>query len=178
MRQKGMMPGDLKSWIRDVPDFPSKGILFRDITPALLEPSVFGRICDILTDRYREREIDKIAGIESRGFIFASVLAKNLGKGLVLLRKPGKLPYETISEEYSLEYGTACLEVHTDAVREGEKVLVVDDLLATGGTAAAASRLVERLGGSVEELLFMIELSGLHGADKLEGRPFYALMSF
>ena len=172
------MTEDLRSWIRDIPDFPKEGILFRDITPALLEPSVFGRICDILTERYRERAIDKIAGIESRGFIFASVIARNLDKGLILLRKPGKLPYETISQEYDLEYGTASLEVHTDSLSEGERVLVVDDLLATGGTAEAASRLIERLGGTVEELLFVIELADLGGAEKLNSRPFFSLMSF
>ena len=172
------MAEDFSRFIRDVPDFPSKGILFRDITPALLDPEAFAGICDMAVNRYRGREFEKVAGIESRGFIFGSVLARALGKGFIPLRKPGKLPYSTIFEEYDLEYGTACLEIHTDAVEKGERVLIVDDLLATGGTASAACRLVERLGGSVEELMFIIELSDLKGSDKLQGRPFYSLMRF
>ena len=177
-RKEGQMRPDLKEWIRDIPDFPSQGILFRDITPALLAPDVFSSICALSADRYRDRGIKKIAAIESRGFIFGAVLARELEAGLIPLRKQGKLPYETISEEYELEYGTACLEIHTDAINSGEKVLIVDDLLATGGTAGAACRLVERLGGEIEELLFIIELSALRGGEKLQGRPFYSLVSF
>jgi adenine phosphoribosyltransferase len=172
------MNEDLKQWIRNVPDFPKKGILFRDITPILLDPSAFKEVCDILFERYRDREVNKIAVIESRGFIFGSVLASQLGKGLIPLRKPGKLPWSTISETYSLEYGEASLEMHIDAVEKGEHVVIVDDLLATGGTAAAAAMLVERRGGIVEEIAFIISLTELRGAEKLAGRPVFTLMSF
>lgn len=172
------MRDELKDWIRSVPDFPKEGILFRDITPALLEPNAFSMICNLLIERYEGREFDKIAAIESRGFIFASVLAYKLGKGLVPLRKPGKLPWKTISETYALEYGEATLEMHTDAVNSGERVLIVDDLLATGGTAAATARLIERQGGIVEEIAFVIELSELEGRNKLKGTPVFSLMSF
>ena len=169
---------ELKSWIRDIPDFPEKGIMFRDITPALLNGGIFRKICDSLVERYSGAEIDKIAGIESRGFFFSAVLSYRLGKGLIPLRKPGKLPFETVSESYSLEYGSASLEMHTDAVKKGERILIVDDLLATGGTAAAAAKLIERQGGIVDELLFIIELSGLKGASKLGGRRYFSLISY
>ncbi len=172
------MHEDLKAYIRDIPDFPKKGILFRDITPILLEPRSFNRVSDILFERYRNRAVDKIAAIESRGFIFGSVLAFRLGLGLVPLRKPGKLPWRTISESYSLEYGDAALEMHVDAVGEGERIVIVDDLLATGGTAAASARLIERQGGIVEELVFVIELAELRGVRKLGERPVYALISY
>ncbi len=172
------MRNDLKAWIRSVPDFPKEGILFRDITPALLEPSAFSTICDLLAERYEKREFEKIAAIESRGFIFASVLAYKLGKGLILLRKPGKLPWKKITEIYALEYGEATLEMHIDAVGSGERVLIVDDLLATGGTAAATVRLIERQGGIVEEIVFVIELEALGGRDKLEGKPVFSLLAF
>ncbi len=172
------MKYNLKNYIRNIPDFPKKGILFKDITPALMSPEVFGWICDTLAERYRDRKFDKIAGIESRGFFFASVLAYKLKKGFIPLRKPGKLPWKTISESYSLEYGTTALEMHCDAVSQGEKILIVDDLLATGGTASAAARLVEQRGGSVEEILFILELSELNGRKKLGGRTYYSLISF
>ncbi len=172
------MNEDIRKWIRDIPDFPQKGIIFRDITPALLNSDIFREICDLLVDRYSGADIDKIAGIESRGFFFAAVLSYRLGKGLIPLRKPGKLPYDTVSQSYSLEYGSASLEMHTDAVAHGEKILVVDDLLATGGTAAAAAKLIEGQGGVVSELLFIIELSGLKGAEKLAGRKYFSLISY
>lgn len=175
---RNLMHEDLKAYIRDIPDFPKKGILFRDITPILLEPRSFNRVSDILFERYRNRAVDKIAAIESRGFIFGSVLAFRLGLGLVPLRKPGKLPWRTISESYSLEYGDAALEMHVDAVGEGERIVIVDDLLATGGTAAASARLIERQGGIVEELVFVIELAELRGVRKLGERPVYALISY
>lgn len=172
------MHEDLKAYIRDIPDFPKRGILFRDITPILLEPDAFKRVSDILLDRYRDRSVDKIAAIESRGFIFGAVLALRLGVGLVPLRKPGKLPWHTIVESYSLEYGEAALEMHIDAVEPGERVVVVDDLLATGGTAAASARLIERREGIVEELAFVIELTELGGARKLGERSVYTLLSY
>jgi adenine phosphoribosyltransferase len=172
------MDSDLKKWIRSVPDFPKEGILFRDITPALLQPGAFSAICDLLVQRYEQKEFDKIAAIESRGFIFAAVLAYKLGKGLIPLRKPGKLPWKTISETYALEYGEATLEMHIDAVGSGERVLVVDDLLATGGTAAATVRLIERQGGIVEEIAFVIELEALGGRKRLAGKPVFSLIAF
>jgi adenine phosphoribosyltransferase len=168
----------LKESIRSVPDFPEKGILFRDITPVLLDPAVFGRISNFLHDRYREKDIDKIAAIESRGFIFASVLAYRLQKGFIPLRKAGKLPWKKITETYELEYGEAALEMHVDAVAAEDNVLIVDDLLATGGTARAAVNLIERMGGSIEELMFIIELSDLGGREKLKGKNIYSMVSF
>ncbi|MBU8921154.1 MAG: adenine phosphoribosyltransferase [Bacteroidales bacterium] len=172
------MLDDILKRIREIPDFPRKGILFRDITPALLDPLTFRMISEEMTERYRDAQFDKIAGIESRGFFFASVLALNLSKGLIPLRKPGKLPWTTVSEDYSLEYGTSGLEMHVDAVKDGEKVLIVDDLLATGGTAAAAARLIEKQGGEVAELFFVLELKELNGARQLGGRPYSSLIEF
>ena len=172
------MAPDLKSRIRDIPDFPKKGILFRDITPALLDPAAFSEICDKLTERYEGTEIDKIAGIEARGFFFASVLAYRLAKGLVPLRKPGKLPWKTISRSYALEYGEATVEMHEDAVSEGERILLVDDLLATGGTAAAAAGLIESVGGIIEEIAFVIELSDLKGREQLGDRAIHSMLIY
>ncbi len=169
---------ELKSFIRDVPDFPKKGILFRDITPALIDPAAFSLICDLLYKRYHDAGIDKIVSIESRGFIFASVLAFRLGKGFVPLRKPGKLPWKTVCESYELEYGRSTLEMHSDAVEPGDRVLVIDDLLATGGTAAAAVKLVENRGGTVDEIAFVIELGALKGREKLKGRAIFSLISY
>lgn len=169
---------EIMKQIREIPDFPKKGILFRDITPALLDPDSFRMISEAMTEKFNGMPFDKIAGIESRGFFFASVLALNLGKGLIPLRKPGKLPWNTVSEDYSLEYGTASLEMHVDAVSAGEKVLIVDDLLATGGTAAAASRLIENQGGEVTELFFVLELTDLNGVRKLGGRPYSSLIQY
>lgn len=168
----------LKRVIRDIPDFPSKGILFRDITPLLQNPHSFRRAVDSLSERYRSMKIDKIAAIESRGFFFASPLAYVLGCGLVPLRKPGKLPFETLNQPYQLEYGEAALEIHTDAVDPGERVLVFDDLLATGGTASAAVALVKKLGGEVVEAAFLIELRDLSGREKLTDVPVFALISY
>jgi adenine phosphoribosyltransferase len=166
------------SHIRSIPDFPKKGIMFRDITPLLLEPSAFREAIDILHDRYRDGRVSKIVSIESRGFILGSVLAYRLGAGFVPVRKPGKLPSETIRESYTLEYGEDTLEMHKDAVRAGDSVVIVDDLLATGGTAMAASRLVERCGGTVTELAFLIELSFLSGRKKLQPRPVFTLINY
>lgn len=172
------MSESLKSFIREIPDFPKRGVVFRDITPALLEPKIFKGICDGLFKRYAGRRIDKIAAVESRGFIFASVLAYQMGRGFVPMRKPGKLPWKTINEKYSLEYGEAAIEMHIDAIQKGERVLILDDLLATGGTAAAAARLIERQGAVVEELAFLIELVGLRGRDLLKGRKIYSMLRF
>jgi adenine phosphoribosyltransferase len=168
----------IRAQIRPIPDFPKKGILFRDITPLLLNDSAFREAIDLFYARYRDGGIDKIVSVESRGFIFGSVLAYRLGAGFVPVRKPKKLPAETISESYALEYGEDTLEMHTDAIEKGDSVLIVDDLLATGGTAVAASRLVERCGGTVTELAFLIELSFLNGREKLRPRPVFTIINY
>jgi adenine phosphoribosyltransferase len=170
--------GRIRAQIRSIPDFPKKGILFRDITPLLLNGSAFGEAIDLFYGRYRDSGVDKIVSVESRGFIFGSVLAYRLGAGFIPVRKPKKLPAETISESYALEYGEDTLEMHTDAIKKGDSVLIVDDLLATGGTAAAASRLVERSGGTVTELAFLIELSFLNGREKLRPRPVFTIINY
>jgi len=172
------MSEEIKKYIRNVPNFPKKGILFRDITPALLAPECFKEICDILRERTEARRIDKLAAIESRGFVFAGALSYVMKKGLILLRKPGKLPWNTIKESYSLEYGEASLEMHTDAVKEGEKVIIIDDLLATGGTAKAAARLIERAGGIVEEIDFVIELTDLNGRRLLDDYNIFSILKY
>lgn len=168
----------LKALIRDVPDFPMQGILFRDVTPLLRDPAGLRQVVQAFADRYREQGIDVVAGIESRGFIFGTPLAVALGTGFVPIRKLGKLPADKITREYALEYGTNSLEVHRDAVRSGERVLLVDDLLATGGTARAASELLEELGAQVVETAFVIELAFLNGRAALDGRPVHALMTY
>jgi adenine phosphoribosyltransferase len=172
------MKESLGEFIREVPDFPKRGILFRDITPALLDPKAFATICNELHAHCRSMRLDKVAAVESRGFVFASVLAYQMGIGFIPLRKPGKLPWRTIQEKYSLEYGEAAIEMHIDAVSAGERILVLDDLLATGGTAAAAARLIERQGGIVEEMVFLIELAALKGREKLAGRRVFSLMVY
>lgn len=169
---------DLKKFIRDVPDFPKKGIVFKDITTLLKNPGAFRAAVDPLVGKYRSKKIDKVVAVESRGFIFGSILAYELQCGLVLARKAGKLPHQTIREEYALEYGTAILEIHVDGIENGEKVVIVDDLLATGGTALAAARLVETLGGRVEGIEFLIELGFLHGREKLVGYPVNCAISY
>lgn len=169
---------DLKSRIRDVPDFPKKGIVFKDITTLLADPSAFGAAVEKMEEVLSGRRVDKIVCVESRGFLFGAPLALRLGAGLVPVRKPGKLPAATIREEYTLEYGTDAIEMHRDAVSGGDHVVLVDDLLATGGTAAAAARLVERAGGKVECLLFLIELSFLGGRKLLEGREVLSLIEY
>ncbi len=154
----------LKSVIRDVPDFPKPGIVFKDITPVLADPKLLGEITSYYADRYAGK-IDAVVGMESRGFIFGTPIALALGAAFVPARKPGKLPYERISEEYDLEYGTARLDMHIDAVLPGHRVLIVDDLIATGGTALATAKLVERLGGVVVAMAFVIELTFLPGRE-------------
>ena len=159
----------LEKIIRDVPDFPEKGIIFKDITTLLKDKDAFKYTIDLMVEKYRDKQIDKIVGIESRGFIFGGTAAYLLGCGFVPARKPGKLPAEKISESYTLEYGTNTLEIHTDAIAEGENVVIVDDLLATGGTAAAVAKMIEKLKGNVVAIEFLIELEFLKGREKLPG---------
>lgn len=161
--------------IRDIPDFPQPGIIFKDITPVLQHPEAFGQVIDGMVDYAKSKKADVVVGIESRGFILGAPVALALGKGFVPVRKVGKLPHETIQCEYALEYGTAAVEMHKDAVAPGQRVVIVDDLLATGGTAAAAARLVEELGGQVVGIVFLIELSFLNGRSQL---PAYDVKSF
>jgi adenine phosphoribosyltransferase len=168
----------LRVLIRDVPDFPSAGILFKDITPLLGDPAAFATVVDRLAEHFVGRHVDKVVGIESRGFIVAAPVAERLGAGFVPVRKPGKLPWETEAEDYELEYGTDRLEVHRDAIVPGERVAIVDDVIATGGTAAATARLVERLGGEVVGLGFVIELAFLNGVAALDGRAHVSLLTY
>ena len=160
---------DIEGLIRAIPDFPIPGILFRDITPLLKDKQGFRAAIDRFVEQFSGRGIDHVIGIESRGYIFGAPIAYAIGAGFIPVRKPGKLPYEKLSEEYALEYGTNSLEIHSDAVARGERVLVVDDLLATGGTAAATARLLERLGAQVEAFAFLVELKALGGRAKLGG---------
>ncbi len=169
---------NLARLIRDIPDFPTKGIVFKDLTPLLRDPSAFARVVDALEARHRSDRIAAVAAVESRGFIFGGALAVRLGAGFVPIRKPGKLPYLTISESYSLEYGAGALEVHQDAVRTGDRVLIVDDLLATGGTARAAASLARRMGAEVVGASFVVELAFLGGRARLEGLPAFSLVRF
>ncbi|XP_042428639.1 adenine phosphoribosyltransferase 1-like [Zingiber officinale] len=166
----------IASTIRVIPDFPKPGILFQDITTLLLEPEAFRDTIDMLVERYRDKGISVVAGVEARGFIFGPPIALAIGAKFVPLRKPKKLPGEVISEEYSLEYGTDKMEMHVGAVQAGERALVVDDLIATGGTLAAAMRLLERVGAEVVECACVIELPELKGRDKLDGRPLFVLV--
>jgi adenine phosphoribosyltransferase len=158
----------LKRYIRDIPDFPVKGIIFKDITPLLCDGEALRKASDAIAAQFRERGITRVCGMEARGFIFGSTIAYALGVGFVPLRKPGKLPHETESVSYQLEYGTATLEIHRDALGPEDRVLMVDDLLATGGTMAASCRLVEKLGAHVEACAFVIELEFLEGRSRLE----------
>ncbi len=169
---------DLAELIRDVPDFPVKGILFKDITTLTKDPDAFQEAVDALIDHYIDADIDVVAAIESRGFVFGAPMAYELGAGFVLIRKPGKLPAEKISASYTLEYGTNTLEMHTDAIQPGQRVLLVDDLLATGGSAKAAVELIEKLGGKVVGIAFLIDLTFLKGVDKLKGYDVFSLIKF
>lgn len=162
--------------IRDVPDFPQKGIIFKDITTLLQDGDAFRQAMNQLVKPYLDEAVDKVVGIEARGFIIGGILAYKLGCGFVPARKPGKLPAATVREEYSLEYGSNVLELHRDSIAKGERVLIVDDLLATGGTALAAARLVEKLGGEVIAIQFLIELEFLHGREKLSSYPLHSLI--
>ncbi|MDD2799503.1 MAG: adenine phosphoribosyltransferase [Bacteroidales bacterium] len=169
---------NLKSKIRSIPDFPIKNITFRDITTLMQDGESFVKACDILYDRYKDKEIDKVVGIDARGFVFGAVLAYKMRVGFVPVRKKGKLPFQTISEKYDLEYGSAEVEIHSDAVLKDERVIVVDDLIATGGTVAAAIALVEKLGGKVVECAFLVELPDLNGREAIKNHDVYSIMSF
>jgi adenine phosphoribosyltransferase len=169
---------DLRERIRDVPDFPKPGIVFKDITPLLLDPAAMDQAVLELAAWAREREVELVVAAEARGFIFGAAIARELGVGFVPARKPGKLPHETVSAEYMLEYGVDTLELHADALAHGTRVLVHDDLIATGGTARAVCDLVERLGGEVAGCAFVIELAFLGGRERLAGRPVHSLVSY
>lgn len=168
----------IKSKVRSIPDWPIKGVIFRDITTLLLDPQAFKQICTIFYDRYVNEKIDKIVGIDARGFLFGSVLAYNLHLGMVPIRKNGKLPYHTISESYTLEYGEEVIEIHEDSIRKGERVIIIDDLMATGGTISAAANLVEKLGGEIVECAFVLELPDLNGREKLGDRKVFSIVEF
>ena len=169
---------DLKSYIRDIPDFPKAGILFRDITPLLADKKALAEAVSALAEPFRDAHIDYVAAVEARGFIFGSAVAKELDAGFIPLRKTGKLPYTTESVTYQLEYGTDTIEVHSDAMKSGDRVLMLDDLLATGGTMSAACQLVEKLGAEIAGLSFLIELTDLAGRQKLPGYPIHVVMAF
>lgn len=164
--------------IRDIPDFPKKGIQYKDITPLLIDPKVMQETLEALIKPLIGQKIDKVVGVEARGFLFGILLAKELNAGFVPMRKPGKLPYDTLDAKYDLEYGSDSIQVHTDAILPGEKVLMHDDVLATGGTAAAACSLIERLGGEVVACNFLLELSSLKGRDKLKDYTVQTLVSY
>lgn len=168
----------LEELIRDIPDFPEKGVIFKDITPVLGDPAAFSALIDAMTDPFKDEGITKVAGIEARGFTLATPIADRIGAGFIPLRKPGKLPYETAKVEYELEYGTDALEIHTDALGEGEKVLLVDDVIATGGTAGAAIDLLRKVGADVVGFTVFIELVFLGGASKIDNVPLHALVRY
>ncbi len=169
---------NIKEKIRTIPDWPIEGVMFRDIVPLMQDPKAFRETCDLFYERYKDQAIDKVAGIDARGFIFAGVLAYSLGVGLIPVRKKGKLPPETISEKYDLEYGSATVEVARGAIVPGERILMLDDLLATGGTMMAATRLVSRLGGRIVECAFIVELPDLRGRQKIQDYSVFALTEF
>ncbi|UII75081.1 adenine phosphoribosyltransferase [Flagellimonas sp. HMM57] len=169
---------DFHSYIRDIKDFPEPGVLFKDITPLLKDKNALNNAADVLFGMVKQYEVDKVVGVDSRGFIFAPILASKLNAGFVPVRKSGKLPYTTVSESYALEYGNGSLEIHTDAIQKGERVLVHDDVLATGGTAEAVCKLIEKLGGKVVQCNFLIQLSFLNGAIKLKDHEITALLNY
>jgi adenine phosphoribosyltransferase len=169
---------ELKSIIRDIPDFPKKGIVFKDITTLLADAASYQRMVDLLSHRYVGKRIDKVVGVEARGFIIGAALAYKLGAGIVLVRKPGKLPSETFKKSYDLEYGTDTLEIHTDAIKKGERILIADDLLATGGTMAAVVDMVSSMGADLVECCFMAELEFLNGKNRLPADKVFSLLKF
>ncbi len=171
-------PNDLKNKIRHVPDFPKAGILFYDVTTLLRDPSGFHESIDAMAEPFAKQRIDLVVGIESRGFIFGAAVADRIGAGFVPVRKLGKLPSTTVRQSYDLEYGSDALEIHDDAVQKGQRVLIVDDLLATGGTAAAAAALVKQLGGQVHALSFLIELAALNGRQRLPGENVHVVLKY
>lgn len=167
----------IQDYIRDIKDFPKPGIVYKDITPLLQDPEAARKTTDALMEKIGDLRVDKVVGIESRGFFFATLLAERLNAGFIPIRKPGKLPYDTLQESYSLEYGEDVLEIHSDAIKPGEKVLIHDDVLATGGTAAAACKLVEKMGGEIVQCNFLMELGFLNGKDKLSSYQVESLLS-
>lgn len=169
---------DIKKKIRTIPHWPVQGVMFRDITTLLQDGEAFKHVCDELYKRYKNMKIDVVVGIESRGFIFGAVLAYKLGVGFVPIRKPGKLPHKTISAEFEKEYGKDKMEIHEDAIKKGDKVVIIDDLLATGGTCSAAAQLVEKLGGEVVECAFVVDLPALKGKEKLKGYKIFRMVEF
>lgn len=169
---------DLKNYIRDIPDFPKEGIIFKDITPLWKDKDAFSQAIDTIVDRYKNQQIDVVVGVEARGFIVGAPVAYKLGLGFVPMRKPGKLPYKTTAVSYELEYGIDTIEMHEDGVSPGQRVLIVDDLLATGGTARAMCKLVEQAGGKVVDLAFIVELTFLHGKDKLKDWSVFSLIQY
>lgn len=173
-----MLIDDLKRKIRDIPDFPKKGILFKDITPLLADAKAFRAAIDQIAEQFSNRNIDLAIGVEARGFIIAAALAYTLQAGTTLIRKPGKLPYKTQSAKYALEYGSDALEIHQDAVLPGQRILMVDDLLATGGTMSAATQLIATLGGHVVGVAFLVELMFLEGRAKLKGHDIFSLIQY
>ena len=166
----------IKSKIRDIENFPKEGIIFKDITPLLMDPKGVEYVVDLLVDNLHRQQVDKVVGMESRGFFFGMLLAQRLGAGFVPVRKKGKLPYKTLSQTYDLEYGQDVLEIHEDAINPGEKILIHDDILATGGTAEAVVKLVEHLGGTIVQLDFLMELGFLKGREKLKGHPVSSIL--
>ncbi len=180
MSTTAQMPGvgDIARAIRNIPDFPQPGIQFKDITPVLADPVLFARSIDLLTADFKPGTVDAVVGIDARGFIFAAAAALKLHAGFIPIRKKGKLPFETHEQSYALEYGTATVAMHTDALRPGSRVLLIDDLLATGGTAAAAAALVQKVGADILEICFLIELAFLNGRQKLAGFPVRSLVVF
>lgn len=169
---------ELKAAVRDVPDFPIKGILFKDITPVLQNGKLFRMSVDALADRHSSKKVDAVVGIDARGFIFAGAVAYKLGVGFVPIRKKGKLPYKTVVTSYTLEYGSETSEMHIDSIKKGDNVIIVDDLLATGGTAMAAATLVKQLGANIAEIDFLIELSFLKGRERLKDYPVFAAIVY
>jgi adenine phosphoribosyltransferase len=178
MSQTIATPGEIESAIRNVPDFPKPGIQFKDITPVLADPRLFAGAIDLLTERFKPGGVDAVVGIDARGFIFAAAAAVKLRAGFVPVRKRGKLPYQTLEQDYALEYGSATVAMHVDALRPGARVLLIDDLLATGGTAAAAAVLVKKLGANILEAGFLIELKFLNGREKLKGFPVRSIVAY
>lgn len=168
----------IKSAIRDIPDFPQKGVIFKDITPVLADPKLLKAAVNILGERHAKGTIAKVAAVDARGFIFGAAVALKLGAGFIPVRKKGKLPFTTIEQSYDLEYGSATLSMHTDAIKPGETILIVDDLLATGGTAAATAAMIEKLDGKIVEIAFLIELAFLKGRTKLTNYPVFSAIVF
>jgi adenine phosphoribosyltransferase len=171
-------PAEIENAIRTIPDFPKPGIQFKDITPLLADARLFSGAIDLLTEKFSPGSVDAVVGIDARGFIFAAAAAKRLNAGFIPVRKKGKLPFSTIEQEYALEYGTATVAIHTDALKPGARILLIDDLLATGGTASAAAALVNKLGGKILEAGFLIELTFLNGRSKLDGMPVRSLIAY